>query len=396
MNVRTVSVSSYRGDWNYPTAIRFGVGRAAEIPSTCRAAGMDRPLLVTDCGLASLPMIGELLAALNGEGLAAELFADLEREPAGADVAAGVAAYRSGGCNGVLAVGGGSALDAGKAVALMVGQVRPIWDFEDVGDHYRRANADGIAPVVAVPTTAGTGSEVGRAAVITNEASSTKTIIFHPRMMPQAAVLDPALTVGLPPHLTAATGMDALAHALEAYCAPGYHPLADGIALEAMRLVKENLVRAYADGTDLEARAHMLASAMMGAAAFQKGLGGVHAVSHPAGALFHLHHGLLNAVLTPYVLVFNRPAVERRIVAAARYLDLRRATFGGFVDWLLELRGELDIPDDLATLGVNRSDVEMLAEAALNDPSVQGNPVPLKADDLSELIRRAVEGDLGL
>ena len=395
MNIENGTVIS-RANWSFPTAVRFGAGRSREIPDVCTTVGIRRPLLVTDRDLAALPMTQETLDACRAAGLGVNLFAEVHGDPTGSDIEAGVTAFRSLDCDGVIALGGGSALDVGKAVAFMSGQDLPIWDFEDVGDNYRRAREDGIAPVIAVPTTAGTGSEVGRAAVITDEGAQVKKIIFHPRMMPRVAVLDPCLTVSLPPTLTAATGMDALAHALEAYCASGFHPLADGIALEGIRLVKDFLHRAYADGNDLEARACMLAAAAMGATAFQKGLGAVHALSHPIGALNHVHHGLTNAVLLPYVLVSNRPAIELRIAASARYMNLPDSSFIGFIAWLLELREMLGIPDTLAELGVGHDQVNRIAEMAARDPSGGNNPVTVGAPELDGICRRAIEGRLGM
>lgn len=395
MNVKDAPVVS-RADWNFPTAVRFGENRSREIPDACTSVGIRRPLLVTDRDLASLSMTSDTMDACRAAGMKVDLFAEVHGDPTGSNVEGGVAAFRSLGCDGVIALGGGSALDVGKAVAFMSGQDLPIWDFEDVGDNYKRAREDGIAPVVAVPTTAGTGSEVGRASVITDEESQVKRIIFHPRMMPHVAILDPCLSVSLPPILTAATGMDALAHALEAYCASGFHPLADGIAMEGIRLVKDFLHRAYADGQDLEARGCMLAAAAMGATAFQKGLGAVHALSHPIGALNHIHHGLTNAVLLPYVLVTNRPAIESRIAASARYINLPDPSFNGFITWLLELREMLGIPGTLAELGVGHNQVDRIAEMAARDPSGASNPVALGAPELDGICRRAIDGRLGI
>jgi alcohol dehydrogenase class IV len=335
-------------NWNYPTAIRFGAGRIAELGEACRGLGIERPLLVTDPALARLPMVDDALAAAG-----AGLFCDLHANPVGADVEAGLARYRDGGHDGVIAFGGGSALDVGKVIAFLSGQARPLWDFEDKQDWWSRADPAGIAPVVAVPTTAGTGSEVGRAGVILDQDLGVKKIIFHPKMMPAIVILDPELTLGLPPNVTAATGMDALSHCLEAYCAPGFHPMADGIAAEGMKLIAEWLPRAVADGADIDARGHMLVAASMGATAFQKGLGGMHALSHPIGALLGTHHGLTNAVLMPYMLAFNRSAVEARLSRLAGYIGLREASFEGFLGWIVELRRRLEIPRTLADLGVS-------------------------------------------
>jgi alcohol dehydrogenase class IV len=385
-------MTSPLGNWNYPTKVRFGAGRIKELSRACEALGIKRPLLVTDPGLAKLPMIAEAVAALKAADLAAAVFSDVKSNPIGRNVDDGVAAYRRGGHDGVIAFGGGSALDAGKAIALMAGQTRPLWDFEDVGDNWKRVNEKGIAPTMSVPTTSGTGSEVGRASVITDEASHIKKIIFHPGMMPALAILDPELTIGLPPHITAATGMDAFAHCLEAYCAPGFHPLADGIALEGMRLVRDYLPRAVKDGRDLEARAHMMAAAAMGATAFQKGLGAIHSLSHPVGAVYNSHHGLTNAVFMPYVLVFNRHAIAERIVAVVRYIDLPNPTFDGFLEWVLELRREFNIPHTCREIGVEENRLDELSVMAANDPTASGNPVPLDAAKLKGLFQAALAG----
>ncbi len=323
------------------------------------------------------------------------MFADVRGNPVAANVDAGVAAFRDGGHDGVIAFGGGSALDVGKAVALMVGQTRPIWDFEDRADWHTRVDVAGMAPVVAVPTTAGTGSEVGRAAVITDVRDHTKKIVFHPRMLPGLVIADPELTLGLPPDLTAAVGMDALSHNLEAFCSPFYHPIAQGVALEGLRLIKDWLPAVCRRGDDLTARAHMLAAATMGAAAFQKGLGAMHAMSHPCGALLDTHHGLTNAVVMPYVLVFNRPAIEDKMTALARYLDLSAPSFEAVLDWILELRAQIGIPADLAALGVDEDHIEELAAMAVVDPAAGGNPVPLSRAGLTALFRDAVRGRIG-
>ncbi len=380
------------GNWNYPTAIRFGAGRIRELPDACREMGMTRPLLVTDPVLAALPMIADAVAGCRGAGLGCELFADIQGNPVAANVDAGVAAFRAGGHDGVIAFGGGSALDVGKAVALMVGQTRPIWDFEDREDWYTRVDVDGMAAVVAVPTTAGTGSEVGRASVITDTRDHTKKIIFHPRMLPGRVIADPELTLGLPPNITAAVGMDALAHNLEAFCSPFYHPIAQGVALEGMRLIRKWLPAACRRGDDVTARAHMLVASTMGAAAFQKGLGAMHAMSHPCGAVLDTHHGLTNAVVMPYVLVFNRPAIEEKMTALARYLGLPAPSFGSVLDWVLDLREAIGIPADLAALGVAEDQIGQLAAMAVADPSVGGNPIPLTRANLTTLFMNAVRG----
>ena len=319
-----------KGNWNYPTAIRFGAGRIRELPDACKAIGLKRPLLVTDPGLAKLNMISDAMVNLRKAGIDAALFSDVKPNPVAANVEAGIRVLRAAKNDGVIAWGGGSGLDTAKAIAFMAGQTRPMWDFEDIGDWWTRANPAGILPTIAVPTTAGTGSETGRASVITDETTHTKKVIFHPKMMPSIVIADPELTVGLPARLTAGTGMDAFIHCFEAYCAPGYHPYAEGIAVEGMRLVKENLARAVKDGRDIEARGHMLAASQMGSTAFQKGLGAIHSLSHPVGAVLDTHHGLTNAVAMPYVVKFNRAAIEEKIVRLARWLNLRVPTFDGF------------------------------------------------------------------
>ncbi|WLQ13709.1 iron-containing alcohol dehydrogenase [Hahella aquimaris] len=387
-------MSALQANWNYPTAIRTGAGRIRELPELCRHLGMRSPLLITDPGLKSLPMVQNTVALCRDAGLQCGLFADIQGNPTGENVEAGVVAYHAGGHDGVIAFGGGSALDAAKAVALMVGQDRPLWDFEDVGDNWTRVNEAGMAPVVAVPTTAGTGSEVGRASVITDAAKHVKKIIFHPRMLPALVILDPELTVGLPPPITAATGMDALSHNLEALCSPFYHPLAEGIAVEGIRLVKDYLPRAVADGGDIEARTQMLVASSMGATAFQKGLGGMHALAHPLGALYNAHHGLLNAILMPYVLKANRDAIEERIARLVRYLDLSEPGFDGFLSWVLALRESLGIPHALSAIGIDDSDAERVGAMAVEDPSSGGNPVTFDAGQYADIFRNAVHGRL--
>ena len=379
-----------RGNWNYPTTIWAGPGRISELADACAKAGMSRPLIVTDEGLAKAPMILRAQADLKNSGL----FSAVRGNPASSHVEAGLAAYHAGHHDGVVAFGGGSALDAGKVVAFMSGQSRPLWDFEDVGDWWTRADPKGIAPVVAVPTTAGTGSEVGRAGVILNEETHQKKIIFHPMMMPRIVISDPELTVGLPRGVTAATGIDAFVHCFEAFCAPGFHPLADGVALEGMRLIHRYLPRACADGKDIEARAYMLAAASMGATAFQKGLGGVHAIAHPVGSWFNTHHGLTNAIILPYVVLFNRRAIEEKTEVIARVLNLPTKGFDGFFAWMLEWRRELEIPHSLGEIGVNIDNSAVIGHEASIDPSAGGNPLPVTAAHLEHIFRAAVHGTL--
>jgi alcohol dehydrogenase class IV len=380
-------------NWSYPTSVRFGAGRIAELGDACRAAGIARPLLVTDAGLAKLPIMERALGILREAGFEPGLFSDVKPNPVESNLVAGIEAYQTGGHDGVVAFGGGSGLDMGKLVAFMAGQTRPVWDFEDVGDWWTRADASGIAPIVAVPTTAGTGSEVGRAGVVTHEGTHTKKVIFHPRMMPKVVICDPELTVGMPPAITAGTGMDALAHCLEAYCAPFYHPMADGIAVDGMRLVFENLPRAVADGSDFTARAHMMSAAAMGATAFQKGLGAVHALSHPVGALYDTHHGMTNGVFLPYVLAFNRAAIEDRIGRLAGYLRIEGG-FDGFMRAILDLRRRTGVPHTLAGLRVDGARRDRIAEMAIVDPTAGGNPTPLTIDGARRIFDQALSGEL--
>jgi alcohol dehydrogenase len=378
-----------RANWNYPTTVRFGAGRIAELADAVKAAGMSRPLFVTDPNLALLPMTQKAVALVPG----ATIFSEIKSNPVEANVTAGVEALKRGNHDGVIAFGGGSALDVGKLIAFMAGQTRPLWDFEDIGDWWTRANADGIAPIVAVPTTAGTGSEVGRAGVVTDEKTHTKKIIFHPKMMPKVAICDPELTVGMPPIITAGTGMDAFAHCLEAYCGSFYHPLADGIAVEGVRLVKENLATAVKDGKNINARAHMMAAAAMGATSFQKALGAIHALSHPVGSLYDTHHGLTNGVFMPYVLAFNRKAIEDKIVRLAAYIGLK-PRFRSFLDFVLELRAETGVPHTLAGLNVGDDKIETIVTMAPKDPTAGGNPVPLDKRAARTIFKRALEGRL--
>ncbi|MET4128948.1 iron-containing alcohol dehydrogenase [Roseovarius sp. MBR-6] len=376
-------------NWSYPTAIKFGAGRIVELPAACAQAGITRPLLVTDRGLAPLPITARALDILREAGLEPGLFAEVDPNPNEINLAAGVAAYKAGGHDGVIAFGGGSGLDLGKCVAFMAGQTRPVWDFEDVGDWWTRANADAIAPIVAVPTTAGTGSEVGRASIITDAATHAKKIIFHPKFLPTVVICDPELTVGMPRAITAGTGLDAFAHCVEAFSSPHYHPMSQGIAIEGMRLVIENLPRAYADGTDIAARAQMMSAAAMGATAFQKGLGAIHAMSHPVGAYFNTHHGTTNAVCMPAVLDFNADAIRDRFDRAAGYLGITGG-FDGFRAFVQEFNDSLGIPRGLAALGVTEAAIPDLVKGAIVDPSCGGNPVALTEENLTALFHAAM------
>ena len=380
-------------NWNYPTSVRFGAGRITELGKCAALLGMKRPLLVTDPALARLPMTANALELLRQAGLEPDIFSDIKPNPTASNVEAGVAAYRAGGHDGVIAFGGGSGLDAGKVIAFMAGQTRPMWDFEDIDDWWTRADSDGIAPILAVPTTAGTGSEVGRAGVITNEETHTKKVIFHPKMLPGIVICDPELTVGMPRYFTVGTGMDALAHCLEAYSSTFYHPMGDGIAVEGMRLVFENLKRVAEVPDDIVARGHMMSAAAMGAVAFQKGLGAIHALSHPVGALYDTHHGMTNAVFMPYVLGFNRSAIAAKIDRLAGYLGISGG-FDGFLQAVLDLRTALDVPHTLDGLKVDGAKAARIAEMAVVDPTAGGNPIELTLEGASSIFDAALTGRL--
>ena len=379
--------------WNFPTTVLFGPGRIKELPAVLSAAGIQNPLFVTDPGLAKLPVVASTLAILDAAKVKYGVFSDVKPNPVESNLYAGVEVYNKGGHDGVIAFGGGSALDLGKLIAFQAGQTRPVWDFEDIGDWWTRADRKAIAPVIAVPTTAGTGSEVGRAGVLTNEATHTKKVIFHPKMLPVTVIADPELSVGMPAFITAGTGMDALAHCLEAYCAPGFHPMADGIAVEGIRLVFENLPKAYADGKNIEARANMMAAAAMGATAFQKGLGAIHSLSHPIGALYDSHHGMTNAVFMPYVLQHNRAAIEPRIERLANYLGIAGG-FDGFLAAIMQLRQSLGVPDTLNQLIKDLDMPEerkvLIVDMAVVDPTAGGNPTELTKQAARKILELAL------
>lgn len=382
------------GNWNYPTQVRFGAGRIKELAQACKQLGMKKPLLVTDQGLKSLPIVTDAIKANAAEGVPTGLYGEVRGNPVGKNLTDGVTAFKAGGHDGVIAFGGGSALDTGKSVAFMSAQDRPWLDFADYETCMKAARTQSLPPVVTVATTSGTGSEVGRAAVFTDEASKTKKIIFHPAMMPKIVIDDPALTVGLPPGVTAATGMDALAHCLEALCTDFHHPMADGIAAEGIRLVKENLPAAYRDGKNLEARAYMMCAATMGATAFQKGLGSIHALSHPVGSVYDTHHGLTNAVFMPYVLAFNRAAIDDKMARLAAYLGLKSPSFTAFLDWVLELRQAIGIPHTLEALGVPLNEMVRLADMAAVDPCAAENPIKMGPAEMRRVLDNAAAGRL--
>ncbi len=380
-------------NWNYPTAIRVGAGRVNEIAAVCKTYNMTAPLVVTDPGIAVLPMVREIVDTCRHAGLGIGVFSDVKANPCGENVAAGVAVYKDGNHDSVIALGGGSALDAGKAIAVIALQECSLWDLEDAGDNWMRADADRIVPVVAIPTTAGTGSEVGRAAVIVKRDERRKVIVFHPDMCPDCVILDPELTIGLPPMLTAATGMDALSHNLEAFCSPLFHPMAEGIALEGIRMIQENLPAAVADGGDIEARTRMLVASSMGATAFQRGLGAMHALAHPLGAIYDAHHGTLNAILMPYILVANQSAITEPIERLSRYLGLEPG-FDSFLEWVMELRADIGIPNTLREIGIGDERVEEIGEMAVVDPSAGTNPIAFDARTYSKIAANAVDGRL--
>jgi len=382
-------------NWNYPTTMWVGENRIKDIGLACKTLDIKKPLLVTDSGLANSEIVKKTLEKLNNENIITEIYSNVTGNPTGTNVNEGVIYYKKKNCDGVIAFGGGSGLDVGKAVAFMSGQTLPIWDFEDVGDNWTKANSDKIAPIIAVPTTAGTGSETGRASVILNEDTGVKNIIFHPKFLPSIVILDPLLTVGLPSQITAATGMDALAHNLEAYCAPGFHPMADGIALEGMKLIKKWLLEAVNNGSNVEARMNMLTAASMGSTAFQKGLGAIHSLSHPVNALNNIHHGLSNAIFMPYVLTFNKNVIENKIIKVCEYLEIEERSFDGFLNWILDLRKKLNIPHKLSEV-IKEEDLELdrLSKMALNDPSTGGNPKKLTENDMKILYQHSMSGEL--
>ncbi|RUR19485.1 iron-containing alcohol dehydrogenase [Legionella sp. km535] len=379
---------SLTANWNYPTRVRVGPGRIQELAGACEELGMKAPLLVTDPGLAATLMVADIVHRCRAADLNVGVFSQIKANPTGEQVMAGVNAYQIGQHDGVIALGGGSALDAAKAIALMVGQNRPLWDFEDVGDNWKRVNVSTMAPVVAIPTTAGTGSEVGRASVITDTEQQIKKIIFHPAMLPALVIMDPELTTGLPASLTAATGMDALSHCLEAYCATYYHPMAEGIAMEGIRLIKENLIKAYQNGSDLEARTNMLVASAMGATAFQRGLGAMHALAHPLGAVYDAHHGRLNAILMPYVLMANRPAIESKIIRLTQYLSLANG-FDGFMDWIFQMRLELRIEPVLSQIGIDDTQFDRIARMATEDAAAGSNPIVFDQERYRAILEEA-------
>ncbi len=382
-------------NWNYPTNMWVGENRIDEINLACKELGIKKPLFVTDNNLINSKIVLDALKILKKNNISYEVFSEVIGNPTGKNVDDGVKYFKKNECDSVIAFGGGSVLDVGKAIAFMSNQLVPIWEFEDVGDNWKNAKTDNIVPIIAIPTTAGTGSETGRASVILNEKTGVKKIIFHPKFLPSIVILDPILTLNLPPYITATTGMDALAHNLEAFCAPGYHPMADGIALEGMRLICEWLPEAYKNGSNLEARMNMLTAASMGSTAFQKGLGAIHSLSHPVNALNNIHHGLSNAIFMPYVLTFNRDVIERKVVKIAEYIELKEKSFDGFLKWILYLRKEFEIPHKLSSV-ISKKDLQIdrLSEMALNDPSTSGNPKKLKIEDIKIMYQHSMSGNL--
>jgi alcohol dehydrogenase class IV len=383
-----------KSNWNYPTNVWVGEGRSLDLIEACKVSKVRKALFVTDRDLVSLPMTLEIIENLKNSFGKIDVFSDFTGNPTGKNITEGVKIYNNNSCDGVIAFGGGSALDVGKAIAFMCGQTRPIWDFEDIGDYWKRAEESKISPIIAIPTTAGTGSETGRASAIINEETGVKKIIFHPKFMPTIVILDPLLTLDLPPRITAATGMDALAHNLEAFCAPGFHPMADGIALEGMRLVKNSLIEAVKNGKNINARSEMLAAASMGSTAFQKGLGAIHSLSHPVNAQFNVHHGLSNAIFMPYVLTFNREEISEKIVSACDYLGLEKS-FDKFLQWILDLRKEFNIPHTLSEIvEKEKIDLDKLSKMAYDDPSTNSNPKKLTVADMKTLYQHSITGEL--
>ena len=382
-------------NWNYPTTIWVGEGRKKDLNLACINLSIKKPLLVTDSGLVKNKIVMDTIQLLNNDKIPVEIFSDVTGNPTGKNVAKGVDFLKKNNCDGVIALGGGSALDVGKAIAFMSCQTLPLWDFEDIGDNWTKANSKDILPIIAVPTTAGTGSETGRASAIINKETGAKKIIFHPKMLPSIVILDPLLTLDLSPRLTAATGMDALAHNLEAFCAPGYHPMADGIAMEGIKLIKNSLIKAFKNGKDIDARMDLLSAASMGSTAFQKGLGAIHSLSHPVNGKFNVHHGLSNAIFMPYVLTFNKEAIESKITKACEYLEIEEKSFDGFLNWILDLRKKLKIPHTLSEVVDEKTiDLNKISKMALDDPSTSGNPKKLNLSDLERLYKNSLKGEL--
>ncbi len=381
-------------NWNYPTSVWVGENRVKDLHIACNNLNINNPLFVTDKDLICLQFVKDVLSDLNNYFKELTTFSDFSGNPIGENVDEGVKIYKKNKCDGVIAFGGGSGLDVGKAIAFMSAQTRPIWDFEDIGDYWKRANKNNIAPIIAIPTTAGTGSETGRASAIINKKTGIKKIIFHPKFLPSVVILDPCLTIDLSPRLTAATGMDALAHNLEAFCAPGFHPMADGISIEGMKLIRKSLLKAFSDGKDLNARADLLAAASMGSTAFQKGLGAIHSLSHPVNAQFNIHHGLSNAIFMPYVLTFNKDTVEQRIISICDYLNIQK-NFESFLNWILELRKDLNIPHKLSdVIDQNKINIDKLSQMAIDDPSTASNPKKLSLEDMKTLYKHSISGKL--
>ena len=381
-------------NWNYPTTIWFGNSRINDLHIACNELNIKRPLIVTDPFLAKLPMVNEILENLRKKNLNINIFSNIKPNPVGSNVIEGVKFYNLNNCDGVIAIGGGSGLDSGKGIAFMADQNRPLWDFEDIGDYWKRAKSEVIKPIIAVPTTAGTGSETGRASVFINEEKFEKKIIFHPKMLPSIVILDPVLTLNLPKELTAATGMDALAHNLEAFCSPNFHPMAEGIGIEGLRIIKENLQKVFNNGNDLKARGYMLVASSMGSTAFQKGLGAIHSLSHPVNAIYDTHHGLTNAIFMPYVLLKNKEFIEEKIILLSKYLGLNNHSFQSFIDWILEIRTGLKIPNTTKEINVDPNDFKKLSKMALEDPSSATNPLKLSEEDFLQLYKDSYFGKL--
>tara|TARA_Y100000816_G_scaffold139414_1_gene98746 strand:- start:30 stop:1187 length:1158 start_codon:yes stop_codon:yes gene_type:complete len=381
-------------NWNYPTSVWVGENRVKDLSEACKNLSISNPLFVTDKDLINLEMVQNIVSDLKQNYNNISIFSNFTGNPVGENVEEGVKVFNKQKCDGVIAFGGGSGIDVGKAIAFMSGQTRPIWDFEDIGDFWKRADENKIAPIIAVPTTAGTGSETGRASAIINKQTGVKKIIFHPKFLPSIVILDPVLTIDLPPRLTAATGMDALAHNLEAFCAPGFHPMADGIAIEGLKLIKKSLLIAVNNGKNIDARSDLLAAASMGSTAFQKGLGAIHSLSHPVNAQFNVHHGLSNAIFMPYVLTYNKIYIESRIVSICDYLNLDKS-FDSFLNWILDLRRELNIPHKISeVIDINKINIKELSQMALDDPSTTSNPRKLTVNDMQILYEHSISGEL--
>jgi alcohol dehydrogenase class IV len=378
-------------DWDFPVPIRYGPGRLRQIGTLCAANGCRNPLIVTDRATGRLPFVDALRGFLAAGGLGHGSFADVSPNPADVEVMAGKRAFRTGGHDSVIALGGGSGMDAGKAISLVLNTDRDLWDFDfNVPPPPELGKAD-FVPLLCVPTTSGTGAETESTAMITDTRRGIKGCVWHPAQKPFAALLDPDLTLGLPRNLTAWTGCDALVHAIEAYCVPSWHPMCDGIALQALGLVYDALPRALDDPASVPARGAMLVGSCLGGVAFLKGLGLVHAISHMVGAECDTHHGLTNAVLLPLVLRFNAPAIADKVAPMCQAMGLAGTDFDSFRRAVCDLLDRCAIPRSLSELGVTPDRIDSIAAKAMTDTAIATNPRAVRLENVQSLIRTAME-----